>query len=351
MNRYGKEVLQALLRESAHSTFGKYISSTIKDIIYDAFPEKVSYRYRVPPALCQQEVSPSPSTDKKYVFTAGALLAVFDELSTYPITLEDKTYRAGVSVDLFTEILKPAYANEEVYIVTRTDKIGKTLGFCTMEMLNLQGDLLARGKHVKYLPLGAHLDLIAKSPFFPLIIKLYYTFRVKAFQSPLDKVFGISNQEVPLADDILQEGYVFNTLLPVRVHDNDVDRKAILIDAPDNHHCDDAELYTMRVSRALKQFIGNLHGGALGATIEQASKMFKISRQKDLESVLILKSLDIRYLAPMRGELLIKVGDDKFSELLHTSDGKLETRSKSVGYIYNQKNHSVCAEFTCEWKL
>lgn len=102
-------------------------------------------------------------------------MAVFDELSSYAFVVKDSTCRFGVSVYLSTEILHTIPAGKDVIIITKANKIGKTLGFATMEMFDKNGLLLARGEHIKYLPMGPLWNFTAKlllSPFvLPILLK------------------------------------------------------------------------------------------------------------------------------------------------------------------------------------
>ena len=83
--------------------------------------------------------------------------------------------RFGVSVYLSTEILQAIAPGTDVIIVAKASKVGSTLGFATMEMYDTGGSLLARGDHIKHLPMGSMWDLMAKlvlSPFvLPIILK------------------------------------------------------------------------------------------------------------------------------------------------------------------------------------
>lgn len=76
---------------------------------------------------------------------------------------------------LSTEILHAIPAGADVIVTAKAKKIGKTLGFATMEMHNLEGLLLARGDHIKHLPMGSmwdNLALFLQSRFvLPIILK------------------------------------------------------------------------------------------------------------------------------------------------------------------------------------
>jgi hypothetical protein len=78
-------------------------------------------------------------------------------------------------VYLSTEILRAIPAGTDVIITAKAKKIGKTLGFATMEMHDLEGSLLARGDHIKHLPMGYmwdNLALLMQSRFvLPILLK------------------------------------------------------------------------------------------------------------------------------------------------------------------------------------
>lgn len=73
----------------------------------------------------------------------------------------DKTSRGGVSLQLSAEVLRDSKAEDDVAVTTKIDKIGKYVGFCTMEMYDSSGSLLAKGKHIKFMTMGWIWDLIA----------------------------------------------------------------------------------------------------------------------------------------------------------------------------------------------
>ena len=102
----------------------------------------------------------------------SSALAVFDELSSYAFVVKDKTCRFGVSVFLSTEILHTIPAGKDVIIIAKANKIGKILGFATMEMYDRNGLLLARGEHIKHLPMGSIWDFIARFFLSPAILPI-----------------------------------------------------------------------------------------------------------------------------------------------------------------------------------
>ena len=141
----------------------------------------VSHSFKIPLSLC---TSKSSTASGKHYLATSAALALFDELNTSSYFAHDKSFRPGVSIHLTTEVLHPIAAEETVSINFETDKIGKTLGFCTMKMINANGVVLARGNHIKFLPRGYLIDNVI-SPMIPFIVStldwLYGLFGHKSF--------------------------------------------------------------------------------------------------------------------------------------------------------------------------
>jgi hypothetical protein len=69
-------------------------------------------------------------------------------LGRYCFMICDRTRRTGVSVLLSCELLKPCVPGQTVIVTSKADKIGKTLGFCSMSIFSESGEMLARGVSV-----------------------------------------------------------------------------------------------------------------------------------------------------------------------------------------------------------
>ena len=117
-------------------------------------------------------------------------MALFDELSTYHVMLADKTARPGVSVQLSTEIFSKCEANKEVALTTRIDKIGKYIGFCSMEIHDSGGELVARGRHLKFMVMGTVWDFLMSSAVLPFTMSLYFFFTSQSLGLLLTRTFA-----------------------------------------------------------------------------------------------------------------------------------------------------------------
>jgi acyl-coenzyme A thioesterase 13 len=61
----------------------------------------------------------------------GAIATLADNLTTYPILIEDRNGRAGVSASLMVDYCSAPKPGETVFIECKADKVGKNLGFST----------------------------------------------------------------------------------------------------------------------------------------------------------------------------------------------------------------------------
>eukprot|EP00981_Chlorochromonas_danica_P007025 scaffold1528_cov199-Ochromonas_danica.AAC.1 len=174
-----KRLLSLILRESVHSTFGQILLSHLKAV--HKVPHGLAYEFKVPPSLCRIQKSHP-------VLSNAATLALFDELSSNALLTVDRQNRGGLSVHLVTEVIKPAPLHDNVVIITTAEKVGRTLGFLSMEMRNVKGDLLARGKHIKYMPMGWVADFLAHPKVIPFTLQIYEKFIGKMISTPLDRI-------------------------------------------------------------------------------------------------------------------------------------------------------------------
>ncbi|KAJ1456902.1 hypothetical protein M885DRAFT_563514 [Pelagophyceae sp. CCMP2097] len=105
----------------------------------------------------------------------GALIAIFDEVSTYAgVARYDRAGRPGVSVKLSARVAADAPQlppGAPLRIETRNVKTGKTLAFVDVEVRCGATDrLVATGQHVKFLPMGLAVE-IAMHPWLRRIVQ------------------------------------------------------------------------------------------------------------------------------------------------------------------------------------
>lgn len=285
--KHSKKLVSIVMREARAKSFAKYLHDHNTKLLDGG--HGMSYTYSIPEILCRPH---SAASEAKPVFATSAILAVFDEFSTYGLMSQCKTSRGGVSVHLSTEIVEKSFAGQEVVIKTSSDKIGKALGFCTMELRTAaEGRLLARGKHIKYMPMGGLWDLLASATLLPVTLAVYEYLTTSGFGKFLLGLFSKKSkrpaEENPAVRDIAGVGAVFGELG--------------LLPTAFNHESSSAatKAFEFRVGRHVTNLMGALHGGALAAAIEQACVLSR-TQSGDNAPAHFVQSMEVRYLSPLK---------------------------------------------------
>jgi len=81
----------------------------------------------------------------------GAIATGIDFVTTVSVALSDKEGRAGVSTDLNVSYFRPTLKDSKVYFHSQIVKHGKSLAFAICKVKSENGELLAEGRHTKYL--------------------------------------------------------------------------------------------------------------------------------------------------------------------------------------------------------
>jgi len=270
-SKVAHRLLEILHNEWSKKCFSICLTASCGDLVYkhsDLLRHGVCYHYKVPENLCRvfkqsnssnafdlDGIDGHPDTTSacqthqllppsQPILSTAAILALFDEISTYSLAVQDRSHRPGVSIHLSTEVIRPhaLQCGSNIKIMTRIDKIGRTIGFCSLEVLSTDNELLARGKHIKYLPMGAIFDLLAHPFVFPIVLKIYEWFyepKIKATMHVIPKSFP----------SLEGTGKVFNILgLSVA---SDEERRAALLSPTEAQHC-----YAMTVKEITSNMIG-----------------------------------------------------------------------------------------------
>ena len=135
----------------------------------------IRLRYKIPAAVC--------TSNNRTQMSLSGFLAIFDDVTTWAMMSVDRSKRAGVSISLGCHLANrtPVVTNtnglsgimpsagDAVDITTRVDKIGRNLGFASVEARHVEsGQCICIGYHTKFLPMG-WLYETAYSPFlFPV---------------------------------------------------------------------------------------------------------------------------------------------------------------------------------------
>jgi len=294
----GRRMMAISMRESAHSAFGGYLLHSIKGFNFDKMPATFECKYQVPPSLC----SPSIVGKKHSYMPTSSILALLDEISAHMVIGVDKNFRPGVSVLLSTELLKPVAMNDNVLVATHVDKIGKYMGFCTMEIYDEKGqELLARGKQIKFMPAGLFFEVISQPFIFPLFAKFYYHILGKRFRySAVDHLLPEFAKNVPTKtsppEKIIEDeevGTIFTSLSIEKVPD------AIDYSHLSGHEANSG-YYLVHVQKEMMNPLGSFHGGAVAASLEDACRAYKEELCQELSIHPIIQSMEVRYLASMK---------------------------------------------------
>ena len=120
----------------------------------EAGPWGVRVRFRVPPHLCSgggggggggaapgdaadatdATEAETEGSDGGFYLTCGAIMAWFDEVSSWAFICSHPRHRPGVSVSLTATILRWARAGQAVVLESRVYKAGETLGFADITL-------------------------------------------------------------------------------------------------------------------------------------------------------------------------------------------------------------------------
>ena len=79
----------------------------------------------------------------------GAVGTIIDIVTTVGILANDPKARLNVSVQLNVNYLNSAAVGDEIFMLCRTDKVGKKLGTATCEIYSDKRQLLYTGTHIK----------------------------------------------------------------------------------------------------------------------------------------------------------------------------------------------------------
>lgn len=284
------------------------------------------FSYKVPKNLC---ILKGNSAIRKEAFAASSILAVFDELSTYSFMLADKNARSGVSVSLSVDVLEDALADDIVHLEFYTDKVGLNLGFCSMTMKNINGEILAKGKHIKYLPGGFLLDRVGSDNVLPFFMKIY-----SLFGNKLIKLLRPNLIFDRVERDELSDAFNKFNITPVESVVQ-TDKKTTNTSLP--------FIGKLKCQSFMNNILGLTHGGCILMSIEQTSRLQQKYKQEICKTVddSSIKAINISYLNGVSGgEILISLQDDPLYNNPSHSVGTIKTASGKLccqfEVIYNK---------------
>jgi acyl-coenzyme A thioesterase PaaI-like protein len=244
-------------------------------VAQDRAGKTLTINYTVPSHLCP------PSTNS---LPLSIILSLFDDVSTWPCVIQDPTMRAGVSVHLSGSLIDPRKKitpGTEIVFSSTMQKLGGTLAFLKISARDAKtNELLAVGRHTKYLPMGKVYDIL----FGRLlgVLELYANY----FGRWGSKNAKLESSESANILDIIGE-------LPCSTSTDGGDDAAVT-----------TSNYT--VNKLHRNPMGGLHGGAQGVIAEIVSEKHFAEVSGGGGSGKVLKSMSVSYASMGKGELVIK---------------------------------------------
>ena len=172
MNEVTKKILQVHGTFSAPRGFARMLGCLLNKpkstTSFDGIDSNgtATFKYKVPHTVCRNKFMPLSAT-----------MAVFDELSTVGLISLDKSHRWGVSVNLSTSLVRQPREGEDLVMLVKYNKMGKTLSFCEMALKDSKGDLVAIGNHTKFMPVSWLYDNFLSLPMIlPIVLNLFWSF-------------------------------------------------------------------------------------------------------------------------------------------------------------------------------
>jgi acyl-coenzyme A thioesterase 13 len=123
---------------------GTYDSPALARCRKGAFPKLGAF-------TCELEVT-SELTNRFGTLHGGCVATLVDVLTT--VALLTVTKQGGVSTDLNVSYCAPAPTGSRVLITCEVLKVGKTLAWMECVLKNEDGDVIATGRHTKFLPVA-----------------------------------------------------------------------------------------------------------------------------------------------------------------------------------------------------
>ena len=234
---------------------------------------------------------------------------MFDELSSYAVVIKDKTCRFGVSVFLSTELVHDIPAGSEVIVAVNAVKVGRTLGFIDMKMLDKDNRLVAHGRHIKYLPMGWIWDMFTHpsiSPYsFPLVENLGSN---EAFNNSYvgrmlgEALLGAGNKAISSSSASTSEAAT--DVVSSTFEMLDVQPAGTRLQGQGG-------AYDLTVKPQMCNMMGALHGGALAMAIESSAAQEK-RKKTSPDHGSDITCIEIHYLSAVK----VRVRSSRYKESL-----------------------------------
>jgi len=267
------KILVKGLESSNKYTFTRFLELLPSHIPSSKTAQHVIY-YKVPPSLCVKGGGTS-------FFAPSALIATFDELSTYQLMMNDKSSRPGVSVSLSCDMLGVISPDETITLKLYTDKIGMRLAFCSMTAENAAGAVVAKASHIKFVSMGWQWDLLNH----PLILPLSRYILLNYGDFIQSKIFGKMSVCPPISPSSKsQVSWAFD-----QMHSTSKNK----------------DTFIFPLSKTFLNYMGGVHGGAIAMAVEKS--LYAKLLASTPSSTSVIQRLELTYISGLGGTLLINV--------------------------------------------
>lgn len=255
-----------------------------------------AFRFTLPQRLCIESR-----------LSASSAMAIFDDLSTVHLLGVDTSCRGGVSVHLSTTLLRNVPAGSDLTLRCIIDKLGKSMGFVTMEMVDTASStVVATGKHVKFMPTGNFwVDLLSR----PFLLAPLIQYGLYEDGSTIFHRLGLLKPGKP-KEYTCGEGpaaaYEYLGLSPAT--------------------------NTLRVHGLISNPLGSMHGGAVGMTAEWAALQSADGKAKAAAGQAVT-SISATYLSALTGDVAADVAPGAGAVVMRRASGFT----------------APCSQFTMQW--
>lgn len=195
-----------------------------------------------------------------------------------------------------------------VLVQSEPIKMGKTIGFCNMSITTLDGELLARGQHIKFLHMGFLWDLFMHPFIAPLTVQL------------ITLISSVFKPKYKSAKDLKVDDSVAGLYKEFGVKTSPVSGERSYLDSS----------FFVPIASSMHNPLGALHGGALAMVCEEVA----IQSMPVAFHSSVIRRMEVTYISSMKDSIKI---DHNYS------GGK-----RSDGNVRNKKN-VLCAQFSCFW--
>lgn len=298
-----KKLIDIFIKDFSPGSFTDYLGIRMQKFEPLITTYHINFTFKIPPHICLP-------VDNKPVLSASGAMALFDEYSSMCLMMKDRNVRGGVSVVLTTDLHSPCPANTDVTIITSARKIGKTIGFCDMKMVDKDDNLIASGSHVKYIDMGQVWDIMMKPSMIGFTMGCYDLIGERLKGTTLgDKLMLLfGKKEIrdssPLSPQFSTVGAAFQNF--------GVRPLPLPTGSEEKNKC---YRHSVQVMPHMCNYFGKLHGGAAAMVAEYCARQATIEGTymgvrsllsyrfsllaKNSNTIPHIVSMEVKYLSPM----------------------------------------------------